>query len=177
MKDMGCDGIKTSTQAQACQMNVNMSDSEVNCQLLVPDENDREEAIESEVTCFKCNGSGVNKKGLPCRKCKSTGLLMSNELSEMHEIVKQEVGEYCRDRFKQMFKEYMDAKQVEQEGQVHEGIECDACGKCPIKGIRFKCAIQSDYDLCEDCERKGINSEHAMVKIRKPSMAPAKIVC
>ena len=88
MKDMGCDGIKTSTQAQACQMNVNMSDSEVNCQLLIPDENDKEEAIESEVTCFKCNGSGVNKKGLPCRKCKGSGLIMSNELSEMHEIVK-----------------------------------------------------------------------------------------
>lgn len=57
MKDMGCDGIKTMTHAQACQMDVPVNDSEVSCQLLIPDEKDKEEAIEQEVVCFKCNGS------------------------------------------------------------------------------------------------------------------------
>jgi hypothetical protein len=31
----------------------------------------------------------------------------------MHEIVKAEVGEFCRERFKQMFKEYLDAKKID----------------------------------------------------------------
>ena len=76
-----------------------------------------------------------------------------------------------------MFKEYLDAKKADQDSQVHQSIECDACGKNPIQGVRFKCAICPDYDLCEDCEKKGVHPEHAMIKIRKPSMAPAKIVC
>lgn len=104
-----------------------MSDSEVNCQLLIPDENDKEEAIESEVQCFKCSGSQVNKKGLPCRKCKGSGVIMSNELSEITNLVKAEVGEYCREKFKEMFKAYLINKRAEQDDQVHENIICDGC--------------------------------------------------
>jgi len=33
----------------------------------------------------------------------------------------------------------------------HEGITCDGCGKCPIKGLRFKCKDCPDYDLCSAC--------------------------
>ncbi|XP_067942385.1 uncharacterized protein [Watersipora subatra] len=33
---------------------------------------------------------------------------------------------------------------------------CDACGKNPIKGTRYKCGICPNYDLCQRCEK---NSE------------------
>jgi len=157
-------------------MNVVMSDSEVNCQLLIPDEADNEEAIEQEVICFKCTGSKVNKKGLPCRKCKATGVIMSNELSEITKLVKAEVGEYCREKFTEMFKTYLVNKKSEQDAQVHTSIECDGCGVNPIKGIRYQSTFYNDYDICEVCEKKGIHKEHPLIKIRRPGQAPFKVI-
>jgi len=51
----------------------------------------------------------------------------------------------------------------------HEGIHCDACGATPLRGIRFKCTVCPDFDLCADCESKGNHpSSHAMIKLRQP---------
>jgi len=51
----------------------------------------------------------------------------------------------------------------------HEGIYCDVC-EFPITGIRYKCSVCRDYDLCEDCERleNVHNIEHPLLKIRTP---------
>ena len=37
---------------------------------------------------------------------------------------------------------------------IHEGVACDICNKCPITGIRYKCSVREDFDLCESCEIK-----------------------
>jgi len=55
---------------------------------------------------------------------------------------------------------------------VHAAI-CDRCDST-IKGIRYKCLICPDYDLCESCEalnlEKGVhNASHVFAKIRDPS--------
>lgn len=47
----------------------------------------------------------------------------------------------------------------------------------PIKGIRYMCSVCSNYDICENCERTGVHAGHAMLKIRKPEFAPAKLIC
>lgn len=56
-----------------------MKDVDVTCDLLIP--SDDEDV--AEVACIKCNGSQMNKKGLPCRKCNGRGTLVSKELSEI----------------------------------------------------------------------------------------------
>lgn len=50
----------------------------------------------------------------------------------------------------------------------HRGITCDVCDMSPIVGARYKCAVRSDYDLCQSCHEKS-DSKHAMIKIRQPT--------
>lgn len=35
---------------------------------------------------------------------------------------------------------------------IHVNVKCDKCNKIPIVGIRYKCAVCGDFDLCESCE-------------------------
>jgi hypothetical protein len=40
----------------------------------------------------------------------------------------------------------------------------------PIKGIRYKCAVREDFDLCESCEAKHVQP-HSMLKIYHPDQS------
>ena len=53
---------------------------------------------------------------------------------------------------------------------IHYGIKCEKCFQEPIKGIRYKCWVCSDYNLCDKCEEKNsLENEHPhnFIKIRK----------
>lgn len=39
-------------------------------------------------------------------------------------------------------------KESQNSPSVHQNIICDGCGADPILGIRYKCAVCPDYDLC-----------------------------
>ena len=61
---------------------------------------------------------------------------------------------------------------------VHTGIGCDACFVEPIVGTRYKCAVRSNFDLCEACELvAGADSPFSFLKIRTPPKVPSTIVC
>ncbi|OXU23454.1 hypothetical protein TSAR_001638 [Trichomalopsis sarcophagae] len=49
----------------------------------------------------------------------------------------------------------------------HAGIVCDGCDKS-VCGFRYKCVQCSDYDLCSECEAKGLHPEHCMIRISMP---------
>lgn len=49
----------------------------------------------------------------------------------------------------------------------HVGIVCDGCEK-GVYGFRYKCLQCSNYDLCSECESKGIHPEHSMIRISVP---------
>lgn len=59
------------------------------------------------------------------------------------------------------------SKSSEEQSDQHPGVVCDGCEK-GICGIRYKCILCRDYDLCSDCRQKGIHSEHAFIPITKP---------
>lgn len=77
-QDMGCDGepaIKTVHNGNQME-EVKRANQVSECNILVPSDSneDEEECIEEHIDCFKCKGTQVNSKGLPCRKCNGTGL-------------------------------------------------------------------------------------------------------
>jgi hypothetical protein len=50
---------------------------------------------------------------------------------------------------------------------VHSGVTCNKCHVHPVIGIRYKCTVREDYDLCEFCERKKLQP-YPMIKIVEP---------
>jgi len=57
----------------------------------------------------------------------------------------------------------------EQTETVHENITCDGCGVKPIVGVRYKCTVRPDFDLCAKCESLG-PQPYPMTKIYRPVM-------
>lgn len=63
----------------------------------------------------------------------------------------------------------MAEEQATREGYIHRGINCSSCNQLPIRGIRFRCANCSDYDLCEQCEANEAHIKtHVFLKIKVP---------
>jgi len=58
---------------------------------------------------------------------------------------------------------------AEMDPQLHEGVVCDGCGMSPVVGVRFKCAVCPDFDLCEVCESSGKHdASHPLMKMKSP---------
>jgi len=50
---------------------------------------------------------------------------------------------------------------------VHHNIMCDGCNVTPIRGVRYKCGICRDFDLCATCEAKGQHPvDHPLIKLK-----------
>jgi len=53
------------------------------------------------------------------------------------------------------------------ENNIHFGVTCDGC-EGPVVGVRYKCNVCPDYDLCSGCKGLGLHSEHEMKTITTP---------
>ena len=52
---------------------------------------------------------------------------------------------------------------------IHKGVRCDECGIKNIEGVRYKCSVCPNYNLCEKCEEVTNHDEnHLFVKINNP---------
>jgi hypothetical protein len=59
---------------------------------------------------------------------------------------------------------------------LHLDFSCNLCGENPIKGIRYKCSVCKDFDICRKCEESFSNShQHPFIKIRNTQCNPAFI--
>lgn len=53
--------------------------------------------------------------------------------------------------------------------RVHDGVACDICNVCPIRGPRYKDADAFDYDLCSSCYAAGQGTmSHRFSLIEEP---------
>lgn len=56
---------------------------------------------------------------------------------------------------------------------IHFGVWCNNCGKNNITGFRYKCLFCKDFDICEECECKPIQSHdaaHSFIRIKDSSI-------
>ena len=67
-----------------------------------------------------------------------------------------------------------DAKEVVP-AATHPRVICDGCGANPITGVRYKCSVRDDFDLCGACEAAS-GSPWPFLAIKDPSQAPASIM-
>lgn len=119
-----------------------------------------------------------------CQNIKETGFADQDSEDE-EEIVALTVMNLVSKTVKRLFKEKIDqhyipaAKQArdDQASTVHVGVACDGCHAYPIQGIRYKCSVCGDVDLCSSCEAMSVHSDHVLLKIRKPIQAPIKLIC
>ena len=126
--------------------------------------------------CFKCDGSKVNKKGMPCRRCNGSGTLKNKFYSDLVKVIKEEIKSYTTQSFQRLMVDHLGKRAADQASQVHDRVTCDGCGTCPVQGIRYKCSVCPDFDFCERCETDKVH-EHPFLKIRKPDQSPAFIQC
>lgn len=53
---------------------------------------------------------------------------------------------------------------------VHEHVSCDVCGMHPIVGVRYKCQVCHDYDMCALCEAtEAHDPAHPLTKFKLPN--------
>jgi hypothetical protein len=64
------------------------------------------------------------------------------------------------------------APAAEASPDVHSNIRCDGCGQFPLVGVRYKCTVCNDYDLCSACEAKGQHPvDHPLIKLKQAPQA------
>lgn len=50
---------------------------------------------------------------------------------------------------------------------VHPNVICDGCDG-PVVGVRYKCSVCPNYDLCAACEGKGLHRQHSKLAFPNP---------
>lgn len=67
-------------------------------------------------------------------------------------------------------------KRIEQDvsKERHCNIRCNCCGMKPIVGIRYKCSVRPDFNLCGLCESKTPKQPHPLLKMITPEKSLVK---
>ena len=165
---------KIYTDSQACQKDTIGKEKQVSCTLLSPETSFDAQNLP---VCYKCDGKKVNKKGRTCRKCMGQGKINMQFLQEIQSMIADEVKAHLQNEMqKSQLSVSMSESASEKPKVVHRGYTCAGCGATPITGIRYRCSVRPDYDLCEKCE-SAMDVPHPMIKIREPKHAPQAIVC
>mmetsp|Transcript_86273 Transcript_86273/g.118954 ORF Transcript_86273/g.118954 Transcript_86273/m.118954 type:complete len:258 (+) Transcript_86273:59-832(+) len=123
-----------------------------------------------------CNNEDAEMKDeqLPGKKGKKHDKVKGIPRKALKNLINKEFEKQAKDAFEKLLKsEELPAPEMtsEEAEAVHEGVSCDGCGVNPIVGIRYKCSVRKNYDLCAKCEDR-LDNEHAFLKISVPGGAP-----
>lgn len=146
-------------QVEYKEMDQNGSIEDIDDELTFLEQNeDPESEIENEI-----------ERGIP--QSPKEDLITKKSIEISQKVVKrkeenidskaQEIVEQMKNILLEQFKGNM-----KNESQTHYGIRCSECKASPIIGVRYKCAICIEYNLCEVCEINNTH-EHIFIKVKE----------
>jgi len=115
------------------------------------------QAIHYGFACSGCHAPAITGVRFQCCECKNFNLCSKCEdlpvvrsgHSTQHQLLKIKVPIVAR--------------------TTHTGVSCNECNVSPIEGVRYKCQICEDFDLCEKCEPKTSHpANHPLIKAKQP---------
>ena len=124
--------------------------------------------IHFNVLCDGCKMNPIRGNRYKCKGCPDfdfcENCYQKNKDNHGHEFKKiEKLG--CTNIFEYKGNDYYKRE------NVHMGVRCNGCGKNPITGIRFKCSICENYNLCGKCEESsGCKHGHPLIKTYNSSM-------
>ena len=124
--------------------------------------------IHFNVLCDGCKMNPIRGNRYKCKGCPDfdfcENCYQKNKDNHGHEFKKiEKLG--CTNIFEYKGNDYYKRE------NVHMGVRCNGCGKNPITGIRFKCSICQNYNLCGKCEESsGCKHGHPLIKTYNSSM-------
>jgi len=112
------------------------------------------EAVHDTVRCDVCNVHPIVGPRYTCTVCRDFDLCAKCEATPGSHPAEHAL---------------LKIRQPANQPVVHAGITCDGCQQSPIAGIRFKCKVCPDFDLCATCEAKNTHpADHPLVKFKVP---------
>jgi len=115
------------------------------------------EAVHYGFPCAGCHKPAITGVRFQCCECKNFNLCSKCEdlpvvrsgHSTQHQLLKIKVPIVAR--------------------TIHTGVSCNECKVSPIEGVRYKCQVCEDFDLCEKCELKTSHpANHPLIKAKQP---------
>ncbi|KAH7687735.1 transcription related zf-ZZ type zinc finger protein, partial [Aphelenchoides avenae] len=110
--------------------------------------------------CFKCEMSGAHADHIMLRFAKAakqtfawsySGKQLNNALCKFQTLIFSDCNPAADDPYKS--------------DQKHD-VTCQGCGK-QIVGVRFKCALCQEFDLCSGCEAQGCHDDHTLLRLSR----------
>jgi hypothetical protein len=83
-----------------------------------------------------------------------------NKKKELKDIIKHVLPPKAEGTFNKIIDVVSNKLKDNDRKAVHTFVTCDGCGKHPIIGVRYKCAVCENFDYCEECEVKYCDSQH-----------------
>jgi hypothetical protein len=108
------------------------------------------EVVHSNIKCDGCGQHPIYGARYKCTVCHDFDLCSACEAKNLHP------GSHPLLKLKEP-----------RRNDIHHNIICDGCNVTPIQGVRYKCSVCPDYDLCATCEAKGQHPvNHALIKMK-----------
>lgn len=122
-RDQMCN-TKVNTESQGCQKDTVGTSKQTSCLILKPEEInavvDKDNCNYQDLPeCFRCDGKGINKKGLPCKKCNGTGKLNNKFFKDLQKILADEVKKHCTQEYQKLLIKTLKDKKEAQAKVVH----------------------------------------------------------
>ena len=124
-------------------------------------------AIHFGYICDGCDMAPIKGTRYHCEECPDYDLCEKCYASEK----KTNHGHTFQAIKKEIIPEIKLKSHTKVDKHTHMNVTCDGCGVHPLVGVRYKCGVCPNFDLCENCEKKeALKHGHPLVRLPSTHM-------